>query len=448
MSKVKLPRFKNTLESISKTLENLSLNTSYQPTNYESLSELKPEDTEEISVGKSGAHIYMFPIKGLNEEAILKFYDNNYIKQHGHRIVREIYAYLKIQICFHDNNDIDKSHIDFAKLLSHGRLGDDGYYILMTKIDGISLYNSVLSYEAKTNKKIKNNFMWYKTQNVVDAITYILKAYKTLCDIFDGTFIHYDFHPDNIFITSNSKSYPNIEDADKINVEKISIIDFDLIDSDYSTSEIKLRLPKDNNTEQNLAMLAGLTSKIRYFLCYCFEFKENTIFSKMVCGFSQPVIDYTLKILPDIEYLDIRYIYIISVSLINLNKILVENLNKYITNQDRTIPIPGIGNLTSIMIQNIGKLNIAIQEDYNKYTPINLNQMYDENFVDLKKRIPTMDFKSNFMPDSSISAASSAISTLLGKISGTGGKKNRTRKNKLKKGAKKNKSKKNKSKRK
>jgi hypothetical protein len=295
--------------------------------------------------------------------------------------------------------------------------------------------------------------MWYKTQNVVDTIKYILKAYKTLCDIFDETFIHYDFHPDNIFITSNSKSYPNIQDADKIIVEKISIIDFDLIDSNYSTSEIKLKLPQDLTTQVNQQTFAGLTTKIRNFLCYCFEFKENSTWPSVpLCSYSIPVIDYTVQILPDMNNIDIRYIYIISVSLINLNKILVDNLNNYINQKATSTQIPGLPQLTQQMISLIYTLNTKIQENYTNNTPINLNEMYDQVFVDLKKRVPTMDFKSNFSPDKTVDAlasVTSSISNLYQKVSGKGGKKSKTRKVKSKKNkVKKNKSKKNKPKKK
>jgi hypothetical protein len=359
--------FKSTLEFISETLADASSNTNYQQHNYPNINEClnQFENYKLLSGGNSGASIYKLTNNGVT--TFLKYFSTEYILKQGHRIVREVYGYLKINEKFHDNESIDfhnipdvnKLNIGFPKLLAHGKLEGGGYYLIITKAEGVSLFDSVKSNIATTSEPKNSNWMWYSKRNVLNTVKYVLTAYRILCDIFGAKFRHVDYHPDNIFVFEQD-----------LIVTKVTIIDFDLIESDLFLEELRILMPIDPH-HSKFFRLAGLNTKIRYFYCYCTTFTENkqmqildmhtatAVYQNMpICDSSATMMSHVEHILPDLNYLDIRYIYLVVYSLNALNKILISKFKSY-TNDNPYLQIKSP--------------NIADQQS----VELNLNLMYD-----------------------------------------------------------------------
>lgn len=275
----------------------------------------KYKTIEELGGGKSGAEI-----RKITDETgsyILKTYNEKFIKSKGHRVIREVFAYIKITNEFHKSKRYNKykEYINFAQLIRHGTInidGKDSYFIIITEVKGIPLFNSV------TQSK---NKIWKNLENIQLFSKYLIESLKILYGIFGDKFIHHDMHPDNIFIELNDNK-----------LKSITLIDFDLIDSDYFQTVLGVSLPIDVELSRNNAKLFnlglyGFTTKIRQFICFCNNYtkyesiddlnKINAI--SFDCAFN----DFSQKIgTININNVDIKHWYFICKSLILLNNIL------------------------------------------------------------------------------------------------------------------------------
>jgi hypothetical protein len=212
-------------------------------------------------------------------------------------------------------------NVGFATLKEHGKMknneGEDCYYFVMSTVDGIELYESV---QQKHSLDI-----WRDHKNIKLFSTYLLNAIRILFEIFGENFRHYDLHPSNIFV--------HIEEQ---KVEKVSIIDFDLIDSDCFKVDLGLDLPCDGHHSLfSHAGTQGVNSKMRRFLCYCLNYDENISMEKtfVICVIQLRVIPYANLI----QNIDIKHWYLISFSLIELRRKLIN-----ITIDDDTINLKDI----------------------------------------------------------------------------------------------------------
>jgi hypothetical protein len=359
-----LTKFIPSLEFISNKLNEATVDTRYKPTDYQNLKEiLKTYDKhEKKNGGFSGAKVYFLYKK--EHVTVLKYFNNNYIHNTGHRIIREIYSYIKINLLFHDKKNIDKSNIDFAKLLQHGKIGNSGYYFLMTKLHGNSLYETITSYKNEDTSKNHDKFIWYKKTNIIETIKYILKAYKELCNIFGENFIHNDLHSKNILVeTNNSKNPLNVF------VTKISIIDFDLIDSNIFEDELNIELPREDYLTKNRVYYDKMSymKVLKPLVENCYNYRKNNNQFKVS---SKKLFNYSNSILNQSNYFDIRFLYLIFVILIELNRKLFVNLVKDIENND-TQPVLLKSSQSIIDQQKI---------------PINLNNIYDKIMKQVKPR--------------------------------------------------------------
>jgi hypothetical protein len=368
-----LTKFIPSLDFISNKLKEATVDTPYEPTYYQNLKKiLKTYDKhEKKNTGRSGAKVYFLYKK--DRITVLKYFNNNYIRNTGHRIIREIYGYIKINLLFHDKKNIDKSNIDFAKLLQHGKIGNSGYYFVMTKLDGNSLYDSITCYKNEGTSKTHDNFIWYKKTNVIDTIKYILKAYKALCVIFGEKFIHNDLHSKNILVETN-----NAKDTLNVFVTKICIFDFDLIDSNIFEDELKIELHREDYLTKNRIYYDKVfyIKALKPLVENCFNYTENNNQFKVS---SKKLFNYSNSILNQSDYIDIRFLYVIFISLIEFNRKLVVNLVIDIENND-TQPVLLKSSKSIIDQQKI---------------PINLNNMYDTIMKRVKPRNGT-NFKTDF----------------------------------------------------
>ena len=222
-------------------------------------------------------------------------YNKKYIQEKGHRIIREIYAYIKLKNEYDSKKIYNKKGIGFASILEHGILDSDTYFMIITRVDGEELFETVV--ESK-------NHIWENINNIYLFCYYCIKALSILYTIFGENFRHNDFHPSNIFVNIINNR-----------VVQISVIDFDLLDSDCFYKDLGIKLPNDSHHTNN-QWVSGLTTVVRTFMCFCFDYNKNKNISQSsyLCLNTQTLITYA----NDIQNIDIKHWYIIGVSLIKL----------------------------------------------------------------------------------------------------------------------------------
>jgi hypothetical protein len=231
-------------------------------------------------------------------------------------------------------------------------------------LHGNALYETISSYKNEDTSKNHDKFIWYKKTNIIETIKYILKAYKTLYCIFGEKFIHNDLNSKNILVeTNNSKNPLNVF------VTKISIIDFDLIDSNIFEDELNIELPREDYLTKNRVYYDKrfYMKVLKPLVENCYNYRKNNNQSNVS---SKKLFNYSNSILNQSNYIDIRFLYVIFVILIELNRKLVVNLVKDIENND-TQPV-------------LLKSSQSIIDE--EKIPINLNNIYDKIMKQVKPR--------------------------------------------------------------
>jgi hypothetical protein len=314
--------------------------------------------------GLSGASIFIVIDSTHSKKYILKIYPNDYYVKNKNRIIRELDVYLRLSEEYPynktnlgstkiDMNDVynicdsnDTNGIGFPKLVDHGEMENiekPNYYILITFVDGIVLSKSILP---------KNSSVWKNQINVGLFAAYFLKSLRYLNNIFGGKFLHYDLHPDNIYVVFENNK-----------LVKVTLIDFDLVDANLNKFKtIKRKMTHRESINMNLLKTfkqseSYIPLKTRAFICYCFNQFRITNKSKLtydygLCPVSHSLISYGNKI----KNPDLRHWFVLVYSLIYLSK----------------------------------KLNKNIKTDFEK---IDLNKIYDNCFK--KKHIDFNNFNYN-----------------------------------------------------
>ena len=283
--------------------------------------EAEYKEVKASSGGVSGASVFMLkPSAGKPD--FLKLYDNSYISDKGDQIIREIYALIKISIGFHKNESADKVGIGYPIIISHGIMDTNKYYFMMSAVEGEPLYKTVT---ASTSSRLSNNVVtWSKKENVLLFSEYLLKAIYTLFLILGSNFSHRDLHPDNIFVATDKTTHK---------ITSVSIIDFDLISSDYFNTDLRPILgytfPDYANSGHKTVfdnfVFNGITPKVRRFICFCYDYENKTrdIDFKWPRLWNPPCFQQISIVSHStgINHIDIRHWYVTVVSLIHLMKV-------------------------------------------------------------------------------------------------------------------------------
>lgn len=336
-------------DKIPENLKPVSLTTSELETQYTGI--------KANSGGVSGASVFIMKKGG--KIFFLKQYDAKYIRNAGDRIIREVYAYIKLDVEFHsEKSKYDKTGVDFAKIIQHGIIDGEKYYMIMTGVSGKPLYGNITTNKKQNGKpdisEIKQ--IWGNSENIRLFSDYFLKGISILYKIFGENFIHYDLHPDNIFVHTEQKANrPRL-------IKTIPLIDFDLIDSDCFKNDLDVELTRDQRPWWMKMFLSGINPKVRQFLCFCFNYDKSVKSLNNYLPFcleQEVIINYA----NGINNVDIRHWYVISLSLMKLNKSVS----------------PG-NRLHDIKT--------------------NLKDIYNRHFEDLKGDLPhDFDFKTDVIPD-------------------------------------------------
>jgi hypothetical protein len=281
--------------------------------------------------GISGASIHLIT-SDTNTKYILKIYPNDYYIKKKNRIFRELTVYKKLLEKFPYDKEttlpkpesiyslctLDTNGIDYPKLIAHGEidgLKKPNYYIIISFVEGIVLSKSILP---------QNSNVWMGEINVSLFAMYLLKSIKYLNHIFDGKFLHYDLHPDNIYVVFKNNK-----------LVKLTLIDFDLVDSNIPEfKKIETNMTQGEIIDMKLLQTfksaeSYIPFKTRALICYCFGDYNITPDSKLtiqhaVCGVASALIRYS----NDIKNPDIRHWFVLVNALLFLsNKISHKKIN-------------------------------------------------------------------------------------------------------------------------
>lgn len=276
--------------------------------------------------GASGADVYLVTDSS-NKKYILKVYSNDYYVKRKNRLFRELYVYENLLENFHYKNNRNKvvnikdekdasslckkndtEGIGYPELLDHGEIHDlkkPNFYIIMTFIDGIVLSKSILP---------QNSQVWKDKNNIILFATFFLKSIRYLNSIFNNNFLHYDLHPDNVYVVFENNK-----------LVKVILIDFDLVESNIPKFKT---LQKNMSTRENIDLktirkykqIEFIPYKTRAFVCYCFESFKITYNSKLSIDRSlcKPVILLIMDA-KNIENYDIRNWFVLTCSLFYLS---------------------------------------------------------------------------------------------------------------------------------
>lgn len=205
------------------------------------------------------------------------------------------------------------------KLLEYGLITNKGYYIITSAVKGNPLLKCV------DPELHDHSNLWYSEKNVARTIHLLFMSYEFLLTIFPG-FQHYDYHPNNIYLSYDLPDPPcsiTIDGKEKIvqAINGISIIDFDMVD--YNELH-ELNLPIDSH-HNDMVKFSGLSRTIRTFVCKCFGSSNYVEQLTFMCQKAFTLIYHANTQIPSgdkipSEWIDIKHIYVISLALIHFNK--------------------------------------------------------------------------------------------------------------------------------
>ena len=205
-----------------------------------------------LSGGKSGAFIFLVHNSG-QPKRILKLYPNAYTKKNlmrEERCFREAYSLCSL-------TDVD----GFPTVYKIGNCRwpsawHDEDKRVPKSIPNTDLFLFVEMSSAKNDQSLELGSFDFKIlnsldlNNIDDISQRLLHLLDSAKEQLGDTFQHYDFHPDNIFVKFNKKIDDIVED-DRLTIESVDIIDFDLVDSShFDRPEYNYHFDKSLNEHQ------------------------------------------------------------------------------------------------------------------------------------------------------------------------------------------------------